>query len=387
MEAANANAVDLETFGREVAAWVAEADVPTVPHDVDERFEVLRAWQKTLYEAGWVGVDWPAEFGGRGLSLLHQAEVMRRLIAADAPLPVAIVNLVVAGPTLIGFATDEQRERHLPTMLAAEEIWCQGFSEPDSGSDLASLRTSARDDGDDFIVNGQKVWTSYAHRADFCALLARTDKEAPPHKGISFLIVDMRTPGITVRPLGQITGDAEFSEVFFEDVRVPKENLVGPLHGGWGVAMHSLSSERSRILIQRHAGADAALGKAIAHLRASGATLSPDVKRRIGRAQAQLAALEGQVRKTVARVQGKAPPGPVDSVDKLVLTEVEQDVYGLIYDLLGPYRLVGGSEPLGLESERWIHDYFYARSWSISGGTLQIQRNIVAERLLGLPRT
>jgi alkylation response protein AidB-like acyl-CoA dehydrogenase len=366
-----ADAVDLDAFGIEVAAWLAAADVPTVPHDVDERFEVLRAWQKTLYEAGWLGVDWPAEFGGRGLSLLHQAEVMRQLIAADAPLPVAIVNLVVAGPTLIGSASDEQRRRHLPGMLAAEEIWCQGFSEPDSGSDLASLRTSAREDGDDFVVNGQKVWTSYAHRADFCALLARTDKDAPPHKGISFLIVDMRTPGITVRPLRQITGDAEFSEVFFEDVRVPKENLVGPLHGGWGVAMHSLSSERSRILIQRHAGAE----------------LSPDLKRRIGRALAQLAALEAQVRKTVARVQGKAPPGALDSVDKLVLTEVEQDVYGLIYDLLGPYRLVGDSAPLGLESERWIHDYFYARSWSISGGTLQIQRNIVAERLLELPRT
>ena len=380
-------AADLATFGRDVAEWVADAELPAVPNDVDERFEALRGWQKTLYEAGWLGVDWPEEFGGRGLSILYQAEVMKQLIAAGAPLPVAIVNLIVAGPTLVGFGSDQQRAEHLPKMLAAEEIWCQGFSEPNAGSDLASLRTSARADGDHFVVNGQKVWTSYAHRADFCALLARTDAEAPSHKGISFLIVDMRSPGVTVRPLRQLTGDAEFSEVFFEDVRVPKENLVGELNGGWGVAMHSLGSERSRILIQRHAGADAALRQAIATLRESGAKISPDVKRRIGRALAQVAALEAQVRKTVRRVQSAAPPGALDSVDKLVLTEVEQDVFGLIYDLLGPYRLAGDAAPLGLESERWIHDYLYARSWSISGGTLQVQRNIVAERLLGLPRT
>ena len=312
---------------------------------------------------------------------------MRRLILAGAPLPVAVVNLIVAGPTLVGHGSDEQRRRYLPTMLSAEEIWCQGFSEPNAGSDLASLRTLAREDGDEFVVDGQKVWTSYAHRADFCALLARTDRDAPSHKGISFLIVDMRSPGITVRPLRQITGDAEFSEVFFDGVRVPRENLVGPLHGGWKVAMHSLSSERSRILIQRHAGAEAALRKLISTLRKSGASLGPDVERRVGRALSQLAALEGQVRKTVRRVQEKAPPGALDSVDKLVLTEVEQDVYGLIYDLLGPYRLVPGANPLGLDSESWIHDYLYSRSWSISGGTLQVQRNIVAERLLGLPRT
>jgi alkylation response protein AidB-like acyl-CoA dehydrogenase len=378
---------DVASFGAEVAAWIAAVDVPQVPSDVDERFEILRVWQRRLYEAGWLGVDWPVDAGGRGLGLLHQAEVMRQLILAGAPLPVAVVNLVVAGPTLIGAGSEAQRRRYLPTMLSGDEMWCQGFSEPNAGSDMASLRTTARQDGDEFVVNGQKVWTSYAHRADFCALLARTDGDAPPHKGISFLIVDMRSPRITVRPLKQITGDAEFSEVFFEDVRVPAENLVGELHGGWGVAMHSLSSERSRILILRHAGAEAALRVAIATVRENRMPRSPDVERRIGRALAQIAALEAQVRRTVRRVQQALPPSALDSVDKLVLTEIEQDIYGLVYDLLGPYRLAGESRPFGLDSERWIHDYFYARSWSISGGTLQVQRNIVAERLLGLPRT
>jgi alkylation response protein AidB-like acyl-CoA dehydrogenase len=358
--------------------------------DVDERFERLRDWQRRLYEAGWLGVDWPVEDGGRGLTVLHQAAVMQELIRSGAPMPPLVVNLVVAGPTIVRFASPEQKRRYLPPLLAGDEVWCQGFSEPDAGSDLASLRTRATRCGDVFVLRGQKVWTSYAHRADFCIMLARTDSDAPPHKGISQLIVDMRSPGIVVRPLRQITGDSEFSEVFLDDVEVPVENLVGPLNEGWKVAMHSLGSERSRILLQRHASAELALKQLSqtigAQAKRTGAAISDDLVRRIGACRVQLSALGAQVGKTVERLESATPPGALDSVDKLILTEAEQSVYGLALDALGPYRLAQGT-PLGLDSERWQHDYFYARSWSISGGTLQIQRNIVAERLLDLPRT
>jgi len=381
---------DLAEFRAAIRGWLAEQEIPSVPLDVDERYDLLRDWQRRLHAAGWLGVDWPVEEGGRGLTLLHQAAVMQELTLAEAPLPPAVVNLVVAGPTIVGFGTTEQKRRYLPPLLAAQEIWCQGFSEPDAGSDLASLRTAAELVGDEFVVNGQKVWTSYAHRADFCVLLARTDRTAAPHKGISYLIVDMRTPGITVRPLKQLTGDAEFSEVFFEDVRVPRGNLLGELNDGWRVAMLSLSNERSRILLQRHTSAEVALrtivGTIREHRAKTGIEPSTEILRRLGRCRAQIRALEGRTRETVRRLQRREAPGAVDSVDKLILSEAEQSLYSLALDVLGPYRLAGG-HPFGLEAERWQHDYLYARSWTISGGTLQIQRNIVAERLLGLPRT
>jgi alkylation response protein AidB-like acyl-CoA dehydrogenase len=380
---------ELETFRQKVRDWLGGQSFPKVPNDVDERHDILRRWQRTLYQAGWLGVDWPVEDGGRGLTVLHQAAVMQELILAEAPLPPAVVNLVVAGPTIAGFGTAEQKRRYLPPLLAADELWCQGFSEPDAGSDLASLRASASLEGDEFVVTGQKVWTSYAHRADHCLLLVRTDPDAPPHKGISCLIVDMNAPGVTVRPIKQLTGDAEFNEVFFDEVRVPKSNLLGPQNEGWRVAMLSLGNERSRILLQRHTSAEMALRTIIRSIREwrakTGREVSSEILRRIGHCRVQLRALEAQTRRTVERLQLGVPASALDSLDKLVLTEVEQAVHTLGMDLLGPFRLAGG-QPYGLDTERWQHDYFYARSWTVSGGTLQIQRNIVAERLLGLPR-
>jgi alkylation response protein AidB-like acyl-CoA dehydrogenase len=381
---------DLDTFRAELRAWLGRQQIPDEPTDVDERYAVLRDWQRTLVSGGWLGVDWPVEHGGRGLSMLYQAAVMQELIAAEAPLPVAFVNFIVAGPTIIAYGTQPQQHRYLPPLLSAEEIWCQGFSEPDAGSDLASLRTTARLDGDEFVVTGQKVWTSYAHRADFCCLLARTDPAAPKHKGISYLIVDMHSPGVTVRPLKQLTGDSEFNEVFLDEVRVPRANLIGEINQGWQVAMNSLGNERSRILLQRHTGAEVAFRTIVRRLREhaarTGTTLPDATLYRLGSCRVQLRSLDAQTRATMARLEAGAAPGPLDSVDKLILNDVEQEVYRLALDLLGPYRLAGG-KPLGLDTERWQHDYFYARSWPISGGSLQIQRNIVAERLMGLPRT
>ena len=381
---------DVEDFRQHFRQWLSTADAPAVPKDPDEKFRVLRAWQRRLHEGGWLGVDWPAEYGGRGLSSLHQAAVLEELARAGAPLPLSRTNLDAVGPTLIAHGTDEQRRRYLPKLLSAEEIWCQGFSEPGAGSDLASLKTRAEADGDAFVVNGGKIWTSQAHRADMCLVLARTDPAGPRYRNLSLFGVDMRSPGIRVRPLRQITGQSEFNEVFFENVRVPAANLIGPLNEGWRVAMHTLGGERGRILLLRGADAQAAFAAIVRALqghKGRGGAIDDTIVARVGRVRVQLAMLDAQIRRTAERLAREEPPGPMDSLDRLVLTEVEQEVSALAFDLLGPYRLAGGAHPLGLDGDRTIYGYFYGRSYTISGGTREVQLNIVAERMLGLPRT
>ncbi|MGH7962646.1 MAG: acyl-CoA dehydrogenase family protein, partial [Candidatus Binatia bacterium] len=240
-----------EQFRRELRTWLAAHppegyDPETfVTLDLDQRFEVQRNWQQTLFAAGWIGINWPQEYGGRGATILEQAIYQQEMAQARVPETANLIGLSIAGPTIIHWGTEVQKQRHLQKILSAEEIWCQGYSEPDAGSDLASLRTSAVEDGDDFVVNGQKVWTTVAHQAQYCILLARTDPQVPKHKGLSYLLVDMQSPGITVRPLVQITGDAEFNEVFFADVRVPKANLLGAPGQGWQVAVTTLMFERA----------------------------------------------------------------------------------------------------------------------------------------------
>jgi alkylation response protein AidB-like acyl-CoA dehydrogenase len=383
--------IPLDEYRASVRAWIARTDIPQVPKDPDGRFKTLRAWQKRLYEAGWLGVDWPAEHGGKGLTPLHQAAVLEELARAGAPLPVSRTNLDAVGPTVVAFGSDEQKQRWLPKLCSAEDLWCQGFSEPNAGSDLASLKTAATRDGDDFVITGQKIWTSQAHRADRILILARTDPSAPRYKDLSLFGVDMRSKGVTVRPLKQITGQSEFNEVFLDHVRVPAADLIGPLHDGWRVAMHTLGGERGRILLLRRADAEAAfrtLVKALrTHVAESKTPLSPDVVRRIGQVRMKLAALEGQVRATAKRMERDERPGPLDSLDRLVLVEVEQELSGLAFDLLGPYRMSGGAFPLSLDPDYTIYRYFYGRSYSLSGGTTQVQLNVVAERMLGLPRT
>ena len=381
---------DVRSFRERFRSWLANAHPPAIPADPDERFRVLRAWQRTLYEGGWLGVDWPLEYGGRGLTSLHQAAVLEELALRGAPLPLARTNLDAVGPTLIAWGTDEQRRRFLPKLLSAEEIWCQGFSEPGAGSDLASLKTRGEREGDAFVISGQKVWTSQAHRADLCLLLAKTDPAGARYKDLSLFAVDMRSPGIRVRPLRQITGHSEFNEVFFDAVRVPADRLIGPLNEGWRVAMHTLGGERGRILLLRGADAQAAFAQVVRALRdhrAAGGTIDDDVVRRVGYVRVKLAVLEAQIRKTAERLAREDPPGPMDSLDRLVLTEVEQEIMALAFDLLGPYRMAGGARPLGLDADRTIYSYFYSRSYTISGGTREVQLNIVAERMLGLPRT
>jgi alkylation response protein AidB-like acyl-CoA dehydrogenase len=380
----------LEEFRASIREWLARAAIPRVPLDLDERFAVLRTWQKALYDAGWIGISWSKEAGGRGLSPLHQMVFAEELARAGAPQPIGLIGLDVVGPSIDHYGSPDQKARLLPRLLSGEDIWCQGFSEPDAGSDLASLRTRARIDGDHFVIDGQKVWTSWAHKAQWCALLARTDPEARKHAGISYILVDMSTPGVTVRPLVQMTGDSEFCEVFFEDVRVPLDNLVGELNAGWSIAQQTLSDERGAYTLRRCVEYEVALEEAVkelrAHFAATGSLPTERACEQIGRAYTAVRGLEGQTRKTMDRKMAGAGPSAYDSVDKLSLNEVEQLMYAAVTDLLGPLRNVSDGAPWGLESERWVKEHYYSRAASIYGGTSQVQRNIIAERLLGLPR-
>ena len=239
-------------FRRTARSWLAAADVPRLPPAYAGRAGLLRAWHRTLYRAGWVGIQWPREVGGLGLSVHHQLAFNEELARARAPQPAGAVGLEVVGPTILKYGTQAQRDRFIRPLLAGDEVWCQGFSEPDAGSDLASLRTSAVVDGDELVINGQKIWTSWATDADQCAVLVRTDKNAAkPYLGISYVLVDMRSPGVTVKPIVMYNGDAEFNELFFDHVRVPLDHVLGELNGGWTLAMDTLGWERAGYSIRR----------------------------------------------------------------------------------------------------------------------------------------
>lgn len=382
---------DLARYRERCRAWLAEVPIPEVPLPLTERFRVLREWQRTLHDGGWIGISWSREAGGRGLSHLHQLVFSEELARARAPQPIGLIGLDVVGPSIDRFGTHRQRSELLPRLLSGADIWCQGFSEPDAGSDLASLRTRAEIDGDDFVVSGQKVWTSWAHLASWCAMLVRTDPDAPGSRGISYLLVDMSAPGIVTRPLTQMTGDQEFCEVFLDRVRVPRENLVGELHRGWAIARHTLGTERAAYTLRRRVEYEVALQDAIDELSAcptrdADPHRSHRLRSAVGRSHVALRVLEARTRATIDRLAADTGPVPEDSVDKLLLNDVEQQVYGAVGDLLGPLRSTPSGRPLGLDAARWAHDHLYSRAASIYGGTSQIQRTIVAERLLGLPR-
>jgi alkylation response protein AidB-like acyl-CoA dehydrogenase len=384
-----ADATDMDVFRGRARAWLAAADVPPVPSELTARFTTLRRWQRTLFDAGWLGLGWSRESGGQGLTALHQFVFSEELARAHAPAPIGLIGLDVVGPSIHAFGTPAQRARFLPPLLSGDEIWCQGFSEPGAGSDLASLRTSAVRDGDQYIVDGQKVWTSWGPYAAWCALLCRTDPEAKPKQaGLSYLLVDMRSPGITVRPIVQMTGEAEFSEVFFDGVRVPSENLLGVENSGWNIALDTLSRERANYTIRRLVEIGWILDDAVAALSRLPLRrrLDPRVTRAVGEAHVAMRVLEAQARRAVGRIGAETGPNPLDSIDKLVLNDAEQAVCGSLMELLGPFRLSPNARPLGLDSRQVVRDHYYSRAASIYGGTTQIQRNIVSERLLGLPR-
>jgi alkylation response protein AidB-like acyl-CoA dehydrogenase len=380
----------LDAFRARARAWLADTELPEVPLDLDARFAVLRGWQKTLFEAGWMGIAWSPEAGGQGLTHLHHLVFVEELVRAGAPQPVGLIGLEVVGPSIDRYGTDRQRWELLPRLLSGDDIWCQGFSEPNAGSDLASLRTRAVADGDAFVVSGQKIWTSWAHLSQWCALLVRTDTSVRKQAGISYLLVDMDSAGITTRPITQMTGDREFCEVFLDEVRVPRQNLLGGLNEGWAIATHTLGSERAGATLRRRVECEVALDDAVAQIRQHRADPGSEAERRaraaVGRSHVAMRVLDAQTRRTTARLVADAGPTPMDSVDKLLLTEVEQTLFAEIAGLLGPCIAVPGARPYGLRAERWAHEHLYSRAASIYGGSSQIQRTIIAERLLGLPR-
>jgi alkylation response protein AidB-like acyl-CoA dehydrogenase len=379
-------------IAEEVRTFLASSmpDASMEPTDFDDRIAWLRDWQRELHAARLVNVAWPQAYGGRSATLGEQMVVEEELALAGAPELIGVVGLGVVGPSIVAHGTDEQRARWLPKILSGEEIWCQGFSEPGAGSDLAALRTVAEDRGDHWLVRGQKTWTSWAQYARWCAVLARTDPDAAPHHGISYLVADMRAPGVDVRPLVQLTGDAEFSEVYFDEVSIPKERIIGEPNGGWGIAMHTLSHERGPAVAARAVKLRVLfdnLLEAARRLERDGRPIIEDEPTRLmlARTRVQLDVLRCQSARTVGTMIVTGRPGPATSIDKLQLTRAEQLVGDAALAVLGPEAPY--AEPDGdSEGRRWQGVYLYGRAASIYGGTSQVQKNIIAERTLGLPR-
>jgi len=367
-------------FRSELRAWVEK----NLPEDKRggrggaQRFEdpFLREWSRMLYEAGYVGLTWPKEYGGAGAPYSHQAILYEELAAAQAPPPVGVIGLNMAGPTIIAHGTEEQKARYLQPLLAADEIWCQGFSEPDAGSDLAAVRTRAERRGDVYVVNGQKVWSSFAHIADFCILVTQSDPDAPRYKNLTYLIVDMHAPGVEVRPLRQITGEAEFNEIFFSDVEVPVENRLDEEGNGWQVAMTTLLHERGTLGFALTATLDGVVGRLLeeAREREPGAS----VREAIAREWIELQALRFTNYRALGTLQRTGIPGPEGSGVKLRWSEANQRLTKLARDLRGPEGI--------LDDGWWNHQQLRSRGNTIEAGTSEVLRNIIAERVLGLPR-
>ncbi|MBM4254501.1 MAG: acyl-CoA dehydrogenase [Deltaproteobacteria bacterium] len=355
------------------------------------RLAFLRDWQRKMYDGGYVGLSWPKEYGGRGASMIEMAIFNEEMAKVEAPGPLNVLGLSMAGPTIIVHGTEEQKKRHLQKILNCDEIWCQGFSEPGSGSDVASIRTKAELHGDEFIVNGQKVWTTLAHVADWCMLLVRTDPDAPKHRGISYILVDTKSPGITVRPLRQMTGESEFNEIFFEDVRVPRANLVGELNNGWGVALTTLMNERGtasfgtqarfRILYENLVG----LAKQ-SSVNGREATRDPVVRQQLAQHLIDVEILKYSCYRNFTRLLRGGTPGPEGSILKLWWSELNQRMQETAMMLEGPYNQLTRESPWAVEGGRWQHHFMRSRANTIEAGTSEIQRNIIAERVLRMPK-
>jgi alkylation response protein AidB-like acyl-CoA dehydrogenase len=382
-----------EAFRKEVRHWFER----TLPDDLRGRgfaasrgepgeVRKLRAWQKTMYEAGYVGMDWPRQFGGRGASLAEQIIFYQEMARAESPQPLNRGGLSMLGPTLMKYGTPAQQQRFLPKILTADEIWAQGFSEPNAGSDLANLQTRAVREGDHYVVDGQKVWTSLAHVADWCFLLARTDPAAPKHKGISFMLVDMRTPGITVRPLRQMTGESEFNEVFFDHVRVPVEHLVGREHEGWAVAITTLAYERDLLTFIRHISLRTALHRLIGVVRAEGRARDRLVRQKLAALWIGEQALQLNAYRSLTRILRGGAPGPEGSTSKLWWSRLDQELAQVATEVLGPYSQILRGDALAPDEGQWAFYASLAQASGIRAGTSEILRNIIGERVLGLPK-
>jgi alkylation response protein AidB-like acyl-CoA dehydrogenase len=385
-----------EAFRTEFRTWL-EANMPRdwrddgelADPDTKSEFERRRAWHRKLYDAGWMCIHWPKEFGGRGATLMQQFIYHQELDRAKAPPVVNFQGIARVGPTLMQWGTPEQKARYIPKIPSADEIWCQGLSEPDHGSDLAAVQTRAVDNGDHFLVNGSKVWTSNAHHADFSTLLCRSDTTAPKHRGLSYLLVDLRSPGVTIRPLVQITGESGFNQVFFEDVAVPKANLVGVWNQGWQVAITNMMFERTI-----HGGRTdmmvevRQLGELAKQVQRNGRPAFEDgyVRGRIAGFACEAEGLKYTSMRQLTRQLRGLPPGPEGSVMKLGTTDLNLRIQKFAMELLGPYSQFEYRAACAIDRGKWSHRMLAARRGTIAAGTNEIQHNIIGERVLGLPK-
>jgi len=372
-----------EAFRDELRGWLDEHHPGAEPEGDEAGFEFRRSWQKTLHQAGWAGVSWPKEYGGRGASLIEQAIYNEEVTRAKAPAAVNVLGLAMGGPTVIAHGSEEQRKRYLEPILSAEEIWCQGFSEPESGSDLASLKTKAERHGDEWVVTGQKVWTTLAHHAKWCMLVARTDPDAPKHQGLTYFLMDMDQDAVQVRPLAQITGEAEFNELFLEEARIPHANIVGGEGNGWPVAITTLMHERATLAFGLQIQVKIALGELMEKARSTtvnGGSAAEDeiIRDRLAQLYIESEVLRLNAYRGLTHTMKHGVPGPEGSLGKWQWADVNQALTELALDIAGPQAL--------LRSDDWTYRFLRARANSIEGGTTEILKNIVAERVLGLPR-
>jgi alkylation response protein AidB-like acyl-CoA dehydrogenase len=383
-------------FRDELRAWLPL----NVPKDwsewrekpLEEAFPHMRAWQRKLQEGRWAAVSWPKEYGGRSATLMQQAIFWEEIARAEAPPMANVLGLGLIGPTIIAYGSDAQKKRFIPKILSAEEIWCQGFSEPNAGSDLAGLQTEARLDGDCYVVNGQKVWTSFGIFGDWCELVVRTDPNAPKHKGLTVLLVDMRSPGVDVRPLRQMTGESEFCELFFRDVRVPAENVLGKVNDGWNVAVSTLMYERGsygarlHLLFKRNIDRLIALSLTIQR-NGHPAAGDPLIRQKLAQCFGEIEIMRLNQLRAFSRITSTGVPGPEGSILKIFWSELNQRVQQVAQEMLGPYGQLAGGDSHAVDNGIWSYGYLRTRGNTIEAGTSEVQRNIIGHFVLGLPRS
>jgi alkylation response protein AidB-like acyl-CoA dehydrogenase len=361
----------------DVRAFLAEhaPDASEVPDGLEGRMAFLRSWQARCYQAGYVGRAWPAEFGGGGRPTSEQIVVDQELAAAGAPEFPSVVGLDVLGPAILEFGSEEQRARYVRPILSAEEIWAQGFSEPEAGSDLASLRTTAVETSDGWVLNGQKTWISWGQFATWCGVLARSEPDLPKHKGISLFVVELTTPGVEIRPMKQITGHDEFCELFLDDVVVPPENMLGGRGDGWKIAMHVVAHERGTAALPRQMMLRRWLDRLIADVAAAGRLDDERTRAQLARALIEIEVLRHHASRTMSAFLNGGAVGPESSGVKLLMAQAEQTLCATALDVLGD----------STAGPFWHERYLYSRAASVYGGTQQIQRDIIANRILSLP--
>ncbi len=383
-------------FRDELRAWL----VANIPKDwdkwrekpIEESFPYLRAWQRKLHEGGWAAVSWPQEYGGRGASLMEQSIFWEEMARVEAPPMANSLGLGLIGPTIIAYGTEAQKKRYIPKILSAEEIWCQGFSEPNAGSDLASLQTEARLMGDHYIVNGQKVWTSYGWVGNWCELVVRTDATVAKHKGLTVLLIDMKSPGVEVRPLRQMTGESEFNELFFRDVRVPKENVLGKVNDGWNVAVSTLMYERGsygarlHLIFRRNMSRLIELSRTFQR-NGRPASQDPLMRQKLAQCYAEIEIMRLNQMRAFSRMTATGVPGPEGSIQKIFWSELNQRFQQVAQELLGPYGQLLGDDSRATDKGIWSYGYLRTRGNTIEAGTSEVQRNIIGHFVLGLPRS